>query len=110
MRPYTITGTTGGRVRSWHVDLELEALVGTTSAGEDATSLGFERRSIVQLCRDFHSIGEISMRLQLPLAIARALVGDLADEGLVAVYRPPEAGRPQDPALLRRVLDGLHRI
>jgi len=75
-----------------------------------ASNLGFERRSIVRLCRDVQSIAEISVRLQLPLGVTRALVGDLADEGLVAVYGSAQAADPPDLALLQRVLDGLHRI
>jgi Protein of unknown function (DUF742) len=110
VRPYTITGAAGGRIRSWHADLGLEALVVTSLLGEMATNLGFERRSIVRLCRDVQSIAEISVRLQLPLGVTRALVGDLADEGLVAVYGSAQAADPPDLALLQRVLDGLHRI
>jgi hypothetical protein len=110
VRPYTITGATGGRVRSWHADLELETLVVTSLLGEMATNLGFERRSIVRLCWDVQSIVEISVRLQLPLGVTKALVGDLADEGLVKVHGSAQAGDHLDLALLKRVLDGLHRM
>jgi hypothetical protein len=110
VRPYTITGTAGGRIRSWHADLGLEALVVTSMLGEMASNLGFERRSIVRLCRDVQSIAEISMRLQLPLGVTRALVGDLADEGLVTVYGSAQAADQPDLGLLQRVLDRLHLI
>ena len=110
VRPYTITGAAGGRVRSWHADLELETLVITSLLGEMATNLSFERRSIVWLCRDVQSIAEISARLQLPLGVTRALVGDLADERLVDVHGSAQGGDHPDLALLKRVLDGLHRI
>jgi hypothetical protein len=75
-----------------------------------ASNLGFERRSIVRLCRDVQSIAEISMRLQLPLGVTRALVGDLADEGLVTVYGSAQAADQPDLGLLQRVLDRLHLI
>lgn len=75
-----------------------------------ATNLGFERRSIVRLCRDVQSVAEISVRLQLPLGVAKALVGDLADEGFVGVYGPAQAGDQADLTLLRRILDGLQRM
>jgi hypothetical protein len=110
VRPYTITGAAGGRVRSWHADLELETLVVTSLLGEVATNLGFERRSIVRLCRDVQSVAEISARLELPLGVAKALVGDLADEGFLEVYGPAQAGDRADPTLLRRILDGLQRM
>jgi Protein of unknown function (DUF742) len=109
VRPYTITGAAAGRVRSWHPDLELETLVVTSVLGEIA-GLGFERRSIVRLCRDARSVAEIAARLRLPLGVAKALVGDLADEGLVELHGSPGTGDHSDPALLRRVLDGLQRI
>jgi hypothetical protein len=110
VRPYTIAGATGGRIRSWHADLGLETLVLTSSLGEMSTHLGFERRSIVRLCRDVQSIAEIAVRLQLPLGVTRALVGDLAEEGLVTVHGSAQAADQPDLALLKRVLDGLHRI
>ena len=46
----------------------------------------------------------------LPLGVIRVLVGDLADERLVMVYRPAHAGDRPDAALLERVLDGPHAI
>jgi Protein of unknown function (DUF742) len=110
VRPYTITGAGGGRVRSWHADLALETLVVTSLLGETASDLGFERRSIVRLCRQVQSIGEIAVRLQLPLGVTRALVGDLADEGLVEVHGAAQDGGQPALTVLRRVLDGLRRI
>jgi hypothetical protein len=111
VRPYTIIGATGGRIRSWHTHLELETLVLTSLLGETAAAnLGFERRSIVRLCRDVQSIGEISVHLRLPLGVAKALVGDLADDGLVTVHGSAGDGDTTDPALLRRILDGLQRM
>lgn len=109
VRPYTITGATGGRVRSWHPDLEPETLVVTSVLGEMA-GLGFERRSIVRLCRDAQSVAEIAARLGLPLGVTKALVGDLADEGFVGLHGSAGAGDRTDPALLRRVLDGLQQM
>jgi len=127
LRPYALTG---GRVRpAGHsrgvelgpdLDLEVEALVATTTRGKttllDATALLVvpERRAIALLCCDLVSIAEVSARLCLPLGVARVLVGDLAEEGLVRLYRPGHAhghgdDRP-DLALLERVLDGLRNL
>ena len=110
VRPYTITGATGSRVRSWHPDLDLETLVVTSVLGEMAGGLGFERRLIVRLCRDAQSVAEIASRLRLPIGVTKALVGDLADEGFVRLHGLAGAGDRTDPALLRRVLDGLQQI
>ena len=107
VRPYYMTG---GRTRPAHDDLELETLVSTTSQGETSSALSLERRSIALLCRDILSIAEISARLDLPLGVARVLVGDMAGEGLVTVHRPASVGDRPDLALLERVLYGLRTI
>jgi hypothetical protein len=107
VRPYTVTG---GRTRPTYADLELETLVSTTSLGETSPNLSLEWRSIALLCRDILSIAEISARLDLPLGVARVLVGDMAESGLVQVYRPAQVGDRPDRALLERVLYGLHTI
>ena len=107
VRPYTVTG---GRTRPTYVDLELETLVSTTSLGETSPNLSLEWRSIALLCRDILSIAEISARLDLPLGVARVLVGDMAEGGLVQVHRPAQVGDRPDLALLERVLYGLRTI
>jgi hypothetical protein len=107
VRPYAITG---GRARPRHDDLEVEALVSTTSLGELSPNLSYERRAVARLCRDVQSVAEISARLELPLGVARVLVGDMADEGMVTVHRPAQIGDRPDLALLERVLYGLRNI
>ncbi|HEV8651047.1 MAG TPA: DUF742 domain-containing protein [Actinomycetes bacterium] len=110
VRPYAMTG---GRTRPSHLDLELEleTLVSTTSLGEQSVAaLSLERRSIALLCRDVISVAEVSARLDLPLGVARVLVGDMADEGLVIVHRPASPNDRPDLALLERVLYGLRTI
>jgi uncharacterized protein DUF742 len=107
VRPYAMTG---GRTRPAHVELEIEALVSTTSLGARTPNLGVEQRAIAALCRDILSIAEISARLDLPLGVTRVLVGDMADEGMVIVHRPAQAGDRPDLDLLERVLYGLRSI
>jgi Protein of unknown function (DUF742) len=101
---------TGGRTRPAHTELEIEALVSTTSLGERSPKLTVEQRAIAALCRDILSIAEISARLDLPLGVTRVLVGDMADEGMVMVHRPAQAGDRPDLSLLERVLYGLRSI
>jgi len=108
VRPYAMTG---GRTRPTHDDLEIEALVATTiSVGERTPKLTVEQRAIAALCHDILSIAEIAARLHLPLGVIRVLVGDMADEDLLVVYRPTQAGDRPDRALLERVLYGLRTI
>jgi hypothetical protein len=98
---------TGGRTRPPHDTLEIEALVSTAPTGEPTAKLTVEQRATITLCHDLLSIAEVSAKLQLPLGVVRILVGDMADEQLVVVHRPADAGDRPDLALLERVLDGL---
>ena len=110
VRSYVITQ---GRTRS-SVDLPLETFVKVTSQGVSATPrLALARKQIVSLCSAPISIAEISAHLHLPLGVARVLVGDMAEQGLLNSYKPQHATtgeqRP-DLKLLERVLDGLQAL
>jgi Protein of unknown function (DUF742) len=108
VRPYAITG---GRARPRNDNLEVEALVSTTFTGEIVPYLSWERRTIIRLCQDVQSVAEISARMEMPLGVARVLIADMADEGLVTVHRPSELiGDHPDLSLLERVLYGLRNI
>jgi hypothetical protein len=107
VRPYAITR---GRIRRVHGELELEALVTTTSRGISTTRLPNEQRSIVLLCRDLLSIAEVAARLRLPVEVIRTLVEDMADDGLVELHRPAHRDDRPDLALLERVLYGLQHL
>jgi hypothetical protein len=108
VRPYYMTG---GRTRPAHDDLEWETLVSTTALGETSPKVGgVERRAIIALCRDLLSIAEVSARLDLPLGVARVLIGDMAEQGFLILHRPATVGDRPDLALLQRVLYGLHQL
>jgi hypothetical protein len=109
VRPYAVTL---GRTRPFGDEtLEIETLVSTTSLGSASVgTLALERRSIARLCHDILSIAEIAARLGVPIGIARVLVGDMAEEGYVAVHRPTSPSDRPDLALLERVLYGLREI
>ena len=84
VRPYTLTS---GRTET-SVDLPLEAPIETLPPGlahrwppDDA------RGKIIQLCANSPSVAEISARLDLPLGVARVLVGDLVLSGYLRVHR-----------------------
>jgi hypothetical protein len=110
-RPYTVTG---GRTRPAHDDLELETMVRTVpSADEQLAGLGREQRSIAELCQQFVSVAEISARLNLLLGVTSVLVGDMALDGVVVLYRPQATDADADlppVELLERVLHGLKNI
>jgi hypothetical protein len=108
IRPYTMTG---GRTRPRHDELELETLVTTTArAGELWPTMTLQQQSITRLCLSVVSIAEVAARLGMPVNVARILIGDLADGGLVLVHRPGGEQTRPDLALLERVLHGLRAI
>jgi hypothetical protein len=110
VRPYA---RTGGRTRPKR-DLDLEALVVSTTNGREALGsplMSPEHASVIQLCQGTVSVAEIAARLLVPLGVARVIIADMADLGLVEVGRTSAAeGNERDPAFLRRVLSGLQRL
>jgi hypothetical protein len=108
VRPYSWTK---GRTRPVY-DLEVETLVSTTEQGCNvATLTSIEHRSVAELCRRPRSVAEVGALLSLPLGVARVLLGDMADIGLVMVHRAAnETGERPDLAFMERVLSGLRRL
>src|SRR6185437_150483 len=84
VRPYTLTaGRTGT-----DVDLPLEAPVQTLRAAlNHRWPANDVRGSIVKLCVKSPSVAEISARLDLPVGVARVLVGDLVTSGYLQVHK-----------------------
>ena len=109
VRPYAMTG---GRTRPRY-QIAIEALVSTTARADRAGSLLPEHQRIVLLCHEVKSIAEISALVPIPLGVARILVADLAEAGLVAIHQPAAAatgGGAPDVTLLERVLSGLRKL
>ncbi len=106
VRPYAVTG---GRTRPRY-QLAIEALVFTTTHGHDVGRLTPEYESIRNLCGEVRSVAEISAHLAVPLGVARVLVADMAEEGLVRVHQPGNDEGQPDLALLERVLSGLRKL
>ena len=107
VRPYAVTR---GRTKPRY-HLEIEAMVSAAhyQAG-DLSRLSPECRAILEFCRDWRSVAEISAVLQMPLGVARILITDMAAEGLVRIHQlNHDQGRP-DVKLLERVLSGIRRL
>ena len=110
VRPYAITGGRA-RPRNQDQDLEVEALISSSAPAEATRYLSYEKRAIIRLCQEVQSLAEIAGRLEMPIGVARVMVADLADEGLVKIHRPSELiGSHPDLSLLERILDGLRDI
>ena len=108
VRPYLLTK---GRTKS-AVHLPLEAQVKATEASEAGIGgQAPEQRAILELCARPHSVAEISALLDIHLQVARILVGDLVNDGLVSTNTAsPQANERPDLHLLERVLDGLQSL
>jgi hypothetical protein len=110
VRPYT---RTGGRTKPGR-ELDLEALVLPTANGREAWEsplLSPEHNTVLEICQRSVSVAEIAARLKVPLGVARVIIADMVDLGLVEVLKTAAAnGDERDPAFLRRVLSGLQRL
>jgi hypothetical protein len=103
---------TGGRTRPRY-QLAIEALVHTTAAPHQMQGQLPEHQRICNLCREIKSVAEVSALLTIPLGVARILVADLAEAGLVAIHQPggdESAGGQPAVTLLERVLSGLRKL
>ncbi|GAA1966041.1 DUF742 domain-containing protein [Amycolatopsis minnesotensis] len=112
VRPYALTG---GRTKSNYA-LELETLISAKDRlnGQNAveTPEQVEHRSILEECRTPRSVAEIVSALRVPLGVARVLISDAADAGLVTVHRTisGDDGAEAHLMLMERVLSGLRRL
>jgi Protein of unknown function (DUF742) len=110
VRPYA---RTGGRTKPGR-DLDLEALVLPTVNGQEAWEsplLSPEHNTVLEICQRSVSVAEIAAQLRVPIGVARVIIADMVDLGLVEVLKTAAAdGDERDPAFLRRVLSGLQRL
>jgi len=108
VRPYAWTG---GRTKST-VDLRIETMVSTSEHGENIEALTqTEHRSIAELCAEPRSVAEVATLLSVPLGVAKVLLGDMANLGLVIVHKTATGGANKAHLMLmERVLSGLRRL
>lgn len=108
VRPYVLTR---GRTQSRR-HLAIEALVSTRAGAHwNGARVTGEFRSVRSLCHHPRSVAEVAARLSVPLGVARVLLDDMAEQGLVTIHdtRVNTEGRPA-VALMERVLHGLRRL
>jgi hypothetical protein len=110
VRPYAWTG---GRTTS-NFDLRLETLISVDESGIHTAmrSTSPEQRSIVEMCMSPRSVAEVSAVLSVPLGVARVLLSDLIEMGVVSLHdtNGGAVGAQPDLMLLERVLAGLRRL
>ncbi|SDP88249.1 Protein of unknown function [Actinopolyspora xinjiangensis] len=101
---------TGGRTKS-NVELELETLISTSAQYRPGTPLRQEYHSVVQLCGQPRSVAEIGALLGVPFGVAKVLLADMAEQGLVDIHQTvTDSGSEPHMMLMERVLSGLRRL
>lgn len=101
---------TGGRTRSHH-HFEVETLVTSADPSGFPGIAAQWDRAVLDLCREPKSVAEVAALLAVPLGVAKVLLGDMADRGMVVVHdAATDAGDAPTQALMERVLIGLRRL
>ncbi len=107
VRPYALTS---GRTHAGGT-LDPESLISTTSRGSwDVIGGDPHWQQIAQLCTQVQSLKEVAMNLELPLGVARVLIDDMSEAGLLTVHAPGDIDTEIDTYLLERVLSGLRKL
>jgi hypothetical protein len=109
VRPYTLTA---GRTDT-NIHLPMEAPVQTLqSAMYHRWPPNDLRGRIIQLCIRSPSVAEISARLDVPLGVARVLVGDLVTSGYLRIQTTltERSSRDERRELIGRTLRGLRAL
>ncbi|MGW1541354.1 DUF742 domain-containing protein [Streptomyces sp. NPDC002309] len=103
VRPYTVSD---GRTRATsHFTLvTVVRATGTQTQG----AFGLEHAQVLALCERPVSVAEVAARMQVPAAVVKVLLSDLAEGGaVVAGDAPPGHYARPDQDLLEAVRDGL---
>ncbi|GAB2978171.1 DUF742 domain-containing protein [Amycolatopsis acidiphila] len=108
VRPYVLTK---GRTQSTY-ELALETMVNLRADARWAGSaLNSEYQPVRALCLQPVSVAEVAANLSIPLGVARVLLSDMAELGLLHIHGTERTAEGRPPmALMRRVLDGLQRL
>jgi hypothetical protein len=107
VRPYAWTR---GRTRS-SLDLQVETMVSVARWLDGVKPGPLEHRTIVELCRTPRSVAEVAALLGVPLGVAKVLISDMAEAGLLTVHLTiGTASGIAHLNLMERVLSGLRRL
>ncbi|MDQ0931142.1 DUF742 domain-containing protein [Streptomyces turgidiscabies] len=101
---------TGGRTRSHH-HFEVETLVTAADPSGVPGAASQWDRAVLDLCWEPMSVAEVAALVAVPLGVAKVLLGDLADRGMIIVHEAAtDAGDAPTQALMQRVLIGLRQL
>jgi hypothetical protein len=104
IRPYTVSnGRTEPTLR-----MELLSMVIATGRRPPG-QLGPEHAQALGLCGTVTTVAEVAARLRLPAVIAKILLSDLVDWGVVDTRAPRPIADSSNPAVLETILNALQR-
>src|SRR6187399_2768902 len=108
VRPYVLTR---GRTHSVF-ELRLETMVSIRADAKwEGTALSAEYQPVRALCVTPLSVAEVAANLSVPIGVARVLLSDMAELGVMHIHGTERTAEGRPPmALMRRVLDGLNRL
>ena len=109
VRPYTLTA---GRTRP-SVDLPLEAQIEAVQLAPQRSWQPTDvREEIVTLCVDRPAVAEVAARVDVPVGVARVLVGDLVLSGYLRVLATlnDKSTKKDRRDLIGRTLRGLRAL
>ncbi|MBC6458320.1 DUF742 domain-containing protein [Actinomadura sp. HBU206391] len=108
VRPYAVTR---GRTRPHGDGFDLLAVVTATGrAPLDIRRLSPEHLQILRICRLPTPVVDVASDVAVPLGVARVLLGDLREEGLITLVAAPQADTGPEEGVLREVLNGLRAL
>ncbi len=107
VRPYALTG---GRTSTTHAQLDLATQIAVTRTEFDRTDLEPEHEEIIGLCRRPLAVAEIASRMNIPLFVAKVLIGDLIDRGALQAGQRAQDNPPPDLRLMEQILDRLQAL
>lgn len=107
VRPYALTG---GRTTTNHTQLDLSTQILATGRDFDREELEPEHGDVVSLCLRPLAIAEIAAHMEIPLFVAKVLVGDLIDRGVLEAGMRILDNPPPDLRLMEQILDRLHAL
>lgn len=110
VRPYV---RAGGRAEPAH-ELRFETVITATGRHEDWSGdreLDEDQLRICAHCASPQSVAEVAVAIDAPIGVAKVLIGDALDRGLLELHEdPPSHGGRPTLALLKRVHESLARL
>jgi hypothetical protein len=107
VRPYAVTS---GRTRPRSGQFDLISIIAATRPAAPGRGRGPEQLAILRLCQRPASVAEVAAGVDLPVSVVRVLLGDLLDEGQIAVRQPRPAGQQLSDETLEAMIDGLRAL